>query len=233
MMEPSPVVLVVEDAAQMRTFIGIALAAHSYRMLEAATAAEGIRQAFDYRPDLVLLDLGLPDDDGSNVTRRIREWSRMPILIISARGHEDSKVKALDEGADDYLTKPFGAAELMARIRVALRNAAPARDVTLGVVHLGDDVRIDLASRTVVVRGEEVHLTPIEFKLLTTLVRHAGTVMTHRHLLAEVWGPGHSQQAQYLRVYMTQLRHKIEREPARPSYLVTETGVGYRLRVRP
>jgi two-component system KDP operon response regulator KdpE len=231
-MDQAPVVLVVDDEAQMRTFISIALAAHSYRMLEASTAADGIRQAFEYRPDLVLLDLGLPDEDGSNVTRRIREWSRMPILIISARGHEDSKVKALDDGADDYLTKPFGAAELMARIRVALRNAAPARD-TLGVVHLGDDVRIDLASRTVMVRGEEVHLTPIEFKLLKTLVRHAGTVLTHRHLLAEVWGPGHSQQAQYLRVYMTQLRHKLEREPARPSYLLTETGVGYRLRVRP
>jgi two-component system KDP operon response regulator KdpE len=222
-------VLVVDDEVQMRTFVHIALASHGYRMLEAATAAEGIRSAFEYRPDLLLLDLGLPDTDGSEVTRRVREWSRMPILIISARGQEESKVKALDEGANDYLTKPFGAAELMARIRVALRNAAP-RDHSIGVVQIGADIRVDLESRTVVVSGKEVHLTPIEFKLLTALARHPGHVLTHRHLLAEVWGPGHVEQAQYLRVYMTQLRHKLEREPARPQYLLTEPGVGYRLR---
>jgi two-component system, OmpR family, KDP operon response regulator KdpE len=232
MTEPAPVILVVEDEGQMRTFVSIALAAYGYRMLEASTAAEGIKQASELRPDLVLLDLGLPDGDGSEVIRRIREWSRMPILVISARGREESKVKVLDEGADDYLTKPFGAAELMARIRVALRNAAHGKGAMPGVLQLGEDVRVDLSQRTVVVRGEEVHLTPIEFKLLTTLARHAGTVLTHNHLLTEVWGPGHEGQSQYLRVYMTQLRHKLEKQPARPRYLLTEPGIGYRLRMR-
>jgi two-component system, OmpR family, KDP operon response regulator KdpE len=227
--EIAPVVLVVEDEAQMRTFVRIALESHGYQMLEAPTAAEGIRQARSYSPDVVLLDLGLPDGDGSQVTRRIREYSSVPILIISARGNEQSKVKALDDGADDYLTKPFGAAELMARIRVALRKAA-TREVP-AVFRIGDDIHVDLTRRTVTLRGEEIHLTPIEFKLLAALVRHAGNVQTHHQLLDEVWGPGHENQMQYLRVYMTQLRHKLEREPARPRYLVTETGIGYRLRV--
>jgi two-component system KDP operon response regulator KdpE len=231
--EGAPVVLVVEDEAQMRTFVRIALESHGFQMLEAPTASDGIRQARSYSPDLVLLDLGLPDADGSNVTRRIREYSRVPILVISARGNEESKVKALDEGANDYLTKPFGAAELMARIRVALRNVT-SRDAP-SVVRLGDDVEIDLVRRSVTLRtgtsaGEEVHLTPMEFKLLATLVRNVGNVQTHHQLLEEVWGPGHDNQMQYLRVYMTQLRHKLEREPARPRYLLTETGIGYRLR---
>jgi len=227
--EIAPVVLVVEDEAQMRTFVRIALESHGYQMLEAPTAAEGIRQALSYSPDVVLLDLGLPDGDGSQVTRRIREHSSMPILVISARGSEESKVQALDEGADDYLTKPFGAAELMARIRAALRKVT-SRDAPL-VVRIGDDIQIDLARRTVTRRGAEVHLTPIEYKLLATLVKHAGNVQTHHQLLEQVWGPGRENQMQYLRVYMTQLRHKLEREPARPRYLVTETGIGYRLRV--
>jgi two-component system KDP operon response regulator KdpE len=231
--EIAAVVLVVEDEAQMRTFVRIALESHGFQMLEAPTASEGIRQARTYSPDLVLLDLGLPDADGSIVTRRIREYSRVPILVISARGNEESKVKALDEGANDYLTKPFGSAELMARIRVALRNVT-SRDAP-SVVRLGDDVEIDLVRRSVTLRtgtsaGEEVHLTPMEFKLLATLVRNVGTVQTHHQLLEEVWGPGHENQMQYLRVYMTQLRHKLEREPARPRYLLTETGIGYRLR---
>jgi two-component system, OmpR family, KDP operon response regulator KdpE len=222
------VVLVVEDEAQMRTFVRIALESHGFQMLEAPTASEGIRQARAYTPDLVLLDLGLPDGDGSKVTRRIREYSSVPILVISARGSEESKVKALDEGADDYLTKPFGAGELMARIRVALRKAA-SRDGQ-STVRIGDDIVVDLARRSVTLRGEEIHLTPIEFKLLATLVRHAGNVQTHHQLLEQVWGPGHENQMQYLRVYMTQLRHKLEREPARPRHLLTETGIGYRLR---
>lgn len=230
--DPPPTVLVVEDEAKMRTFVNIALSAYGYRMIEAATATEGIRQAVKHRPDLVLLDLGLPDMDGSEVTRCIREWSRVPILIISVRGREEHKVRALDEGADDYLTKPFGAAELMARIRVALRNASYARGSRPGVVLLGKDVRIDLDARVVTFRGDEVHLTPIEFKLLTVLIRHAGMVVTHSHLLSEVWGPGYEQQSQYLRVYMTQLRHKLEKQPARPQYLLTEPGIGYRLRVQ-
>jgi two-component system, OmpR family, KDP operon response regulator KdpE len=233
MSEAQPLVLIVEDEGDMRTFARIALASHGYRFIEASTAAEGIKQAATYHPDLVLLDLGLPDADGSEVTRRLREWSSVPILIISARGNEDAKVKALDEGADDYMTKPFGAAEMMARIRVALRNAARSRGEPVGVVHIGDDIRVDLAHRTILVRGEDVHLTPIEYKLLSTLVRHAGMVLTHRHLLEEVWGPGHENEMQYLRVYMTQLRHKLERKPARPRYLMTEPGIGYRLRLEP
>jgi two-component system KDP operon response regulator KdpE len=231
MTEKQPLVLVIEDEADMRTFARIALAAHGYAMIEAATAADGIEQAARHHPDLVLLDLGLPDADGSEVTRRLREWSTVPILIISARGNEDAKVKALDEGADDYMTKPFGAGELMARIRVAIRHAARSRGEPAMVVQIGDDVRVDLARRNVSVRGEDVHLTPIEFKLLSTLVRHAGMVLTHRHLLDEVWGPGHETEMQYLRVYMTQLRHKLERKPARPRYLMTEPGIGYRLRL--
>jgi two-component system, OmpR family, KDP operon response regulator KdpE len=228
--DPKPLVLVVEDEPQMRKFVRIALESHDYRVLEASSAAEGIQQASVHTPDLVLLDLGLPDGDGMQVTRRLREWSPVPILVISARGQEDSKVKALDEGADDYLTKPFGAAELLARIRVALRHAARSRETVSTVVTIGDDVRVDLAKRVVVVRGDEVHLTPIEYKLLAELVKHAGMVMTHRHLLERVWGPGHAHQMQYLRVYMTQLRHKLEVDPARPKFLVTEPGVGYRLK---
>ncbi len=229
--ETQPLVLIIEDEDDMRTFVRIALAAHGYRMVEARTAAEGIAQAAAHRPDLVLLDLGLPDADGSEVTRRLRETSAVPILIISARGSEDAKVRALDEGADDYMTKPFGAAEMMARVRVAIRHAARSASEPAGVVHIGDDIRFDLARRLVTVRGDDVHLTPIEFKLLSTLVRHAGMVLTHRHLLDEVWGPGHGTEMQYLRVYMTQPRHKLERKPARPKYLMTEPGIGYRLRL--
>jgi two-component system KDP operon response regulator KdpE len=231
MTRPRPLVLVVEDEPQMRKFVRITLDAQGYRVLEATTAADAIQQAAAHTPDLVLLDLGLPDADGSDVTRRIREWSPMPIIVISARGKEESKVRSLDEGADDYVTKPFGAAELMARIRVALRHAASAGGAPETVIDVGDDIRVDLVRRLVVVRGEEVHLTPIEYKLLALLVKHAGMVLTHRQLLEQVWGPGHGHQMQYLRVYMTQLRHKLEREPAHPKYLVTEPGIGYRLRL--
>jgi two-component system KDP operon response regulator KdpE len=230
MTDPRAVVLVIEDEPQMRKFVRITLEASGYRVLEAATAAEGIERANAYTPDAVLLDLGLPDDDGLEVTRRLREWSSVPILIISARGQEDVKVQALDGGADDYLTKPFGAGELMARLRVALRHAALAREVPSTIARVSSDVEVDLVKRVVRVRGEEVHFTPIEYKLLVTLVKHAGMVMTHKQLLQQVWGPGHAHQMQYLRVYMTQLRHKLERNPARPTMLVTEPGIGYRLR---
>jgi two-component system KDP operon response regulator KdpE len=230
MTEPTPLVLVVEDEPQMRKFVRIALESHGYRVVEAATAAEGILQATAYTPDAMLLDLGLPDMDGLEVTKRLREWSAVPILVISARGNEESKVKALDGGADDYLTKPFGAGELMARLRVALRHAAQSRETPSTVVRVSDDVEIDLVKRVVRARGEEVHLTPIEYKLLVALVKHAGMVMTHRQLLEQVWGPGHAHQMQYLRVYMTQLRHKLESNPARPKFLVTEPGIGYRLK---
>jgi two-component system KDP operon response regulator KdpE len=231
--ETKPLVLVIEDEPQMRKFVRIALESHGYRVVEAATASEGIQQASAYTPDVVLLDLGLTDMDGLEVTKRLREWSAVPILIISARGQEGSKVAALDGGADDYLTKPFGAAELMARLRVALRHSAQAREVPSTVVRIGEDVEIDLIKRIVRVRGEDIHLTPIEYKLLVTLAKHAGMVMTHRQLLEQVWGPGHAHQMQYLRVYMTQLRHKLERNPARPRVLLTEPGIGYRLKAEP
>jgi two-component system KDP operon response regulator KdpE len=228
--ERQPQVLVVEDEEQMRTFVRIALQAYGYQVFEASTAADGIRLAAKHSLDIVLLDLGLPDDDGSTVTQRIREWSAVPILVISARSTEASKVKALDEGADDYITKPFGAAELMARIRVALRNAGRGSFTPADVVHIGEDVRVDLARRVVVVRGKEVHLTPIEHKILGVLLRQAGRVVTHNQLLHHVWGPNHGQQVHSLRVLLMALRHKLERQPARPKYLLTEAGIGYRLR---
>jgi two-component system KDP operon response regulator KdpE len=228
--QSQPLVLVIEDEAQMRTFVRIALEAYGFTTLEASTAEDGIRQAAAHVPDLVLLDLGLPDGDGSEVTRRIREWSTLPILVISARDAETSKVKALDEGADDYITKPFGAAELMARVRVALRKTVP-RDAPADVIQIGNEIRVDIRNRVVVVRDEEVHLAPVEYKLLVALVRRAGRVVVYKELIEQVWGPEQVQQVQTLRVYMAQLRRKLERQPARPKYLLTETGIGYRLRL--
>jgi two-component system KDP operon response regulator KdpE len=229
--ELKPLVLVVDDEPQMRRFVRLALSSRGYRIIEAATGNEGVQQATAYTPDVVLLDLGLPDMDGIEIVKLLREWSTMPILVIPARGQEDAKVAALDAGADDYLTKPFGASELTARIRVALRHAALMRDTSTTVVTMGKDITIDLAKRVVTRRGEEVHLTQMEYKLLVALLKHAGMVMTHRHLLEEVWGPGHSEQVQYLRVYMTQLRHKLEDDPAQPKHLLTELRVGYRLKL--
>jgi two-component system, OmpR family, KDP operon response regulator KdpE len=233
MSAPPPVVLVVEDEPDPRTSTSVALAAHGYRAIEARTAAEGIRLAVRHRPDIVLLDPGLPDADGSVVTRRIREWSIVPILIISARGSEAAKVRALDDGADDYVTKPFGAAEMMARIRVALRHAARSRTEPIGLVRIGEDIRVDLPGHSVTLRGEPLHLTPIEFKLLAALIQRAGTALTCDELLDAVWGPGHRHETNYLRVHMVHLRHKLEREPAHPEYLMTERGFGYRLRLSP
>jgi two-component system KDP operon response regulator KdpE len=231
MSENKSTVLVIEDEEQMRKFVRLALTAQNYRVIEAASGEEGIKQAVSYTPDLIILDLGLPDIDGMEVARRLREWSTAPILIVSARGQESNKVEALDQGADDYLTKPFGTGELLARIRVALRHAArSAQDPAVTTATLGD-AKIDLARRLVFVGDKEVHLTPIEYKLVAMLVKHAGMVLTHKQLLDQVWGPGHAHQAQYLRVYMTQLRHKLEKNPARPQYLITEPGVGYRLKL--
>ena len=228
MTDAAATILVVEDEAQMRKFVHLALEAKSYRVVEAETGKDALQQAAAYTPDLVLLDLGLPDMDGLEVTKRLREWSAMPIIVISARGREHEKVEALDAGADDYLTKPFGNAELMARIRVALRHAARSpQDPTSSVITVGD-LKIDLMKRLVFVGDTEVHLTPIEYKLLATLMHHAGRVMTHKQLLDQVWGPGHAHQMQYLRVYMTQLRRKLESNPARPRHFITETGMGYR-----
>src|SRR6188474_2724255 len=217
-----PLLLVVEDDTQMRKFLRASLTSHGYRLDEAVDGAEGLTQAASYNPDLILLDLGLPDIDGLVVTKRLREWASAPIIVISARGQESDKIAALDAGADDYLTKPFGAGELLARIRVALRHAASlGPDATEPVFTVGA-LRIDLGRRLVHRGGEEVHLTPIEYKLLATLVRHAGKVITHRQLLTEVWGPHYATQTHYLRVYMANLRHKLEESPARPRYLLTE-----------
>lgn len=225
-----PLVLVIEDEPQMRRFLRALLESHGYRHLEAATAQEGIALVTAHSPDLLLLDLGLPDADGLDVTARVREWSAVPIVVLSARGQEQDKIRALDAGADDYVTKPFGAGELLARMRVALRHAArPAQDAPSPVLALGE-LRVDLARREVRRGGEEIHLTPIEYKLLAVLVKNAGKVVTHRQLLKEVWGPNQVGQTHYLRVYMAQLRHKLERDPARPRYFTTEPGVGYRLK---
>lgn len=228
MAENAITVLLIEDEPQMRRFLRAALDSSTWHLLEAPTAREGMAQAASRTPDLILLDLGLPDGDGVDVTRRIREWSAIPIIVLSARGREADKVAALDAGADDYLTKPFGVDELLARMRVALRHRSRLESAPEPVFEV-EELRVDLAERRVTVRGEAVHLTPLEYKLLTTLVRHAGKVLTHRMLLKEVWGPNSQTQTHYLRVYMTQLRHKLERDPARPRYLLTEPGVGYRL----
>ena len=226
----APLVLVIEDEERMQHFLRTALESHDYRHVGAATAREGLAQATGRNPDVILLDLGLPDLDGLEVTRRIREWSSTPVIVISARGKESDKVAALDAGADDYLTKPFGLEELLARLRVALRHAARAAGAPEEPVFVQGDLKVDLGLRRVFVSEREVHLTRTEYKLLTTLVRHAGKVLTHRQLLKEVWGSHTVEQTANLRVYMTQLRHKLERVPAQPKYLITEPGVGYRLR---
>jgi two-component system KDP operon response regulator KdpE len=226
---PGPLVLVIEDEALTRRFLRPALEDQGYRIVEAATASEGLTQASSYNPDLVLLDPGLPDLDGLDVTRRLREWSSAPIIVISARGQERDKVAALDAGADDYLTKPFGLDELLARLRVARRHVERLNAGPEAPVFETDGLRVDLARRRVTRDGQDVHLTPLEYKLLTTLIRHAGRVVTREELLTEVWGPGAAHETQYLRVYMGLLRHKLEHDPARPALLLTESGVGYRL----
>jgi two-component system KDP operon response regulator KdpE len=223
-------VLLIEDEQEIRRFLRNTLPAHGYRLYEAVSGAEGVAQAQARNPDLVLVDLGLPDMDGLDVIRKLREWTQTPIIVLSARGQEQAKVAALDGGADDYMTKPFGIEELLARLRTALRHAArPHVESADGEVFTSGDLKIDLVRRHVYVADKEIHLTPNEYKLLTTLAKHAGLVMTHRQLLKEVWGPLHVDESQYLRVYMRQLRSKIEQDPARPRYLLTELGVGYRL----
>jgi len=229
MSDVAPLVLVIEDEPQMRRFLRTSLESREYALVEAVDAREGLAQATGRNPDVILLDLGLPDLDGIELTRRLREWSRTPIIVISARGREQDKIAALDAGADDYLTKPFGIGELLARLRVALRHAAAPEGGGEPVFTVGD-LKVDLGARLVFRNGAEVHLTPIEYKLLATLVRHAGKVLTHRQLLKEAWGPNAVEQTHYVRVYMTQLRHKLEDEPSRPRYLLTESGVGYRLK---
>jgi two-component system KDP operon response regulator KdpE len=226
----APLVLLIEDEPQMRRFLRTTLRAHDYQVVEAASAREGLAQAAGRNPEVILLDLGLPDLDGLEVTREIRRFARTPIIVISARGQEHDKVTALDLGADDYLTKPFGASELLARIRVALRHAAFPPGTAPQPVFQAGELRVDLVRRQVFRANEEAHLTPTEYKLLAALIRRAGRVITHRQLLQEVWGANYTDQSHYLRVYMGQLRHKLERDPTRPRLLTTEPGVGYRLR---
>lgn len=230
MIPVKPLVLLIEDDPQIRRFLRTALTEHEYRLIEAVNGKEGLQQVTTCSPDIVLLDLGLPDRDGGELTREIRSWSRIPIIVISARGREEEKIQALDAGADDYLSKPFGVGELMARMRVALRHSAQFKDGRSEPIFEVDALVVDLGKRQVTLAGQRMHLTPIEYKLLTILVRHAGKVITHAQLLREIWGPPFMNEVHYLRVYMGQLRRKIEQDPAQPHYIFTEQGVGYRFR---
>ncbi len=231
MSEPTINIVLIEDDNHIRRFVHASVATQEIRVLDAELGRRGLSLAASARPDLVIVDLGLPDMDGVDVIRQLRDWSSIPIIVLSARTREDEKVAALDAGADDYLTKPFGVAELMARIRAHLRrhnrNAAAGTSETAKVSF--GDVVVNLEVRTVEREGKAVHLTPIEYRLLVALIRHAGRVLTHRQLLQEVWGPSRTDSAHYLRIYMGHLRQKLERDPAQPEHIVTETGVGYRL----
>ena len=223
--KPSSVVLVIDDEPQIRRLLRVTLEGNGYRVFDAATGNDGVLQAAQCRPDAVLLDLGLPDLDGLYVLKRIREWSRVPVLILSVRDREQDKVAALDGGADDYVTKPFNTAELLARLRAALRHIQPqGADAVFRNGHL----EVDLSARVVRKGGKEIKLTPTEYALLRLFVTHAGKVLTHRQLLTEVWGPNAGNETHYLRVHIAHLRDKIENNSARPEMLVTESGVGYR-----
>ncbi|MFY7913151.1 MAG: two-component system response regulator KdpE [Rubrivivax sp.] len=232
MSEPKPTALIVEDEPSIRRFVRLALEAEGWQVHECETVRQGLIDAGTRHPELIILDLGLPDDDGLNYLKDLRSWSAVPVIVLSARTDEQDKIAALDAGADDYLTKPFGVGELMARVRVAQRRAqavaaqagqAPASRFAFGAVE------VDLAARRVLREGQAVHLTPTEYRLLTHLIANAGKVLTHRQLLKAVWGPSHVEDNHYLRVYMGNLRQKLEAEPAQPRHLLTETAVGYRL----
>jgi two-component system, OmpR family, KDP operon response regulator KdpE len=232
MSEPQPVALIVEDEPSIRRFVRMALEAEGWQVHETETVRQGLIDAGTRRPDLVILDLGLPDDDGINYLKDLRAWSGVPVIVLSARSSEADKIAALDAGADDYLSKPFGVGELMARVRVALRrsqSAAVAAGAPAQTLFRFGVVEVDLAARRVLRAGAPVHLTPIEYRLLTHLIANAGKVLTHRQLLKAVWGPSHVEDNHYLRVYMGQLRQKLEALPAQPQHLQTETAVGYRL----
>ena len=228
-MNNSATIIVIEDEAQIRRFLRTTLASEGYKVIEAETGKQGLTEAATRKPDLMIIDLGLPDMDGVEVVKGIRVWSSVPVIILSARSQESDKISALDAGADDYLVKPFGIGELLARIRVALRHvSATANGEEEGVFSV-DELKVDMMHRKVMVSGAEIHLTPIEYRLLTVLVKNAGKVLTHRLLLKEVWGPNYVDRAHYLRIYMGILRHKLEKDPARPRFFLTEVGVGYRL----
>ena len=221
-------IVLIEDESEIRRFLKTTLPGHGFRVYDAATGQEGLIEIKARNPDLILLDLGLPDMDGTEVIRQVRAWTALPIIVLSARGNEADKIKALDGGADDYLTKPFSVGELMARIRVALRHVGEESNEA-DAFAVGD-LRVDFRQRQVLVHGKEVRLTPIEYRLLSHLVANEGRVCTHRQILREVWGPGHAQDSQYLRVFMAALRRKLEADPAQPAHILTETGIGYRLR---
>lgn len=226
-MENKYSILIVDDEVQIRRLLRTALESHDYRTVEAETAKEAVQQAAMTKPDVVILDLGLPDAHGIEVVRQIRQWSEVPILILSALSDEDDKVKALDAGADDYITKPFGTAELLARIRTALRHSLSGQQES---VFTNGHVQVDIASRTVSAHGELIQLTATEYSLLLLFVRNIGKVLTQNHILREIWGAAFTDQAQYLRVYVGQLRKKLERDPSKPEMFITETGVGYRMK---
>jgi two-component system KDP operon response regulator KdpE len=226
--ENLPRILVIDDELAIRRFLHTVLSNGEFTLHEAENGHAGLAAAATGRPDVILLDLGLPDLDGIEVIRRIREWSQVPIIVLSVREHEDDKVAALDAGADDYLTKPFGVGELVARLRAMLRRGARTPESAATEIAFGD-VTLDIANHTVTRGGQGVKLTPVEFRLLAHLAVHPGKVLTHRHLLREVWGPSHVEHGHYLRVYMGRLRGKLEADPARPRYILTEPGAGYRL----
>ena len=226
-----PAAVLIEDDAQIRRFLRTALAAHDYRVFEAATGRGGLVETATRRPDLIILDLDLSDMDGLQVLKELRECTAVPVIVLSASGQERDKIVALDGGADDYVSKPFSAGELLSRMRAALRRRDRAAMDSASSTFSAGELFVDLARRQVLVAGNSVHLTPIEYKLLTTLIHHAGKVVTHRQLLREVWGPAHTEDSQYLRVYVAQLRRKLEHVPVQPRYLLTKPGVGYRLAV--
>ncbi|BBP00604.1 two-component system response regulator KdpE [Sulfuriferula nivalis] len=228
MITNAPIVLIVEDEKQIRRFVRVALEEEGFQVYEAGTVHQGLVEAGTRQPDIVILDLGLPDEDGIVFIRDLRSWSKLPIIILSARSDEANKIAALDAGADDYLTKPFGVGELLARVRVALRRRDRTQGDDISVVEFCG-ITVDMANRTVKRDQQPIHLTPIEYRLLMLLVRNAGRVMTHRQMLLEVWGPSHVEHAHYLRIYMSQLRQKLEKNPAQPCCLLTEAGVGFRL----
>ncbi|MGC1955881.1 MAG: two-component system response regulator KdpE [Gammaproteobacteria bacterium] len=227
MSETPRTILIVEDEKAIRRFVRQALEAEGFRVFEAENRKRALIEAGTRKPDLMILDLGLPDGEGTDVIHEVRAWSTMPIIVLSARVGEHDKVEALDAGADDYLTKPFGVAELLARVRATLRRHARAGEEQDPLVRFGAVV-VDLANRQVSKGGQDIHLTPIEFRLLAVLLRYPGKVLTHRHLLREVWGPSYVEHSHYLRIYMGHLRHKLEDNPARPKHVITETGIGYR-----
>jgi two-component system KDP operon response regulator KdpE len=224
-------IIVIEDDPPIRRFLRTALETHGFEIVEAATARQGVIEANNRKADLIILDLGLPDMDGVEVVKAVRAWSEMPIIVLSARSAEAQKIEALDAGADDYLTKPFGLGELLARIRVALRHTSVPVEQTESGVFVTGNLKVDLVNRRVFNGDLEIHLTPIQYRLLAVLVKHAGKILTHRQILKEVWGPNSVESPHYLRIYMSQLRHKLESDPAQPRYLLTESGVGYWLKV--